>query len=83
MDLFKPCLDKYGYGYCSKMSYTKLANKMAYTNSADPAQTRSSLIRVFTVCLSTEYLKKKLHKKQNLGKKKVCNTVFKILGHLP
>ena len=41
-----------------------------YANSADPDQTapgRSSLIRVYTVCLSTSYFKKQLHKKQNLG----------------
>ena len=54
---------------------------MAYANSADPDQTGSSLIRVCTVCQSTKYFKKQLHKKQKLGKK-VWNEVFKILGHL-
>ena len=27
------------YGKCPKISYTKVANKMAYANSADPDQT--------------------------------------------
>ena len=29
------------YGRRQKISYTKLANKMAYTNSADPVQEQS------------------------------------------
>ena len=59
------------------MMYTKVSDKIAYTNKADPDQTaheeqldlRSSLIRVYTVCHSTMYFKKQVHKKQNLGKK--------------
>ena len=45
---------------------------MAYANSADPDQTapRSSLIWVYTVCHSTMYFKKQLHKKQILDEKK-------------
>ena len=65
-------LVKVVYGKCIKISYTKVSDKMAYANSADPDQTapeRSSLIRVYTVCHSTKYFKKELHKKQNLGQK--------------
>ena len=47
----------------------------------NPDQTRSSLIRVYTVCHSTKYFVKQLNKKQNLGKK-VLNKAFKISGHL-
>ena len=36
---------------------------------------RSSLIRVYTVCHSTKYFKKQLHKKQNK-----CSKVFKVFG---
>ena len=43
---------------------------------------RSNLIRVYTVCHSTKYFTKQMHKKQNLVKK-IWNKVFKILGHLP
>ena len=58
--------------FCSKVSYTKVADEMAYANSADPDAFRSSLtwvctvcmIRVYTVCYSTNYFKKQLHKKQ-------------------
>ena len=39
---------------------------MTYTDSADPDQTAPG-IRVYTVCFSTKYFKKQLHKKQNLG----------------
>ena len=31
--------EKVQYAKCSKISYSKVANKMAYTNSADPDQT--------------------------------------------
>ena len=31
--------DTTGYGKCPKISYTKVADKMAYANSADPDQT--------------------------------------------
>ena len=39
---------------------------MAY---AMQTQIRLLLIRVYTVCHSTKYLKKQLHKKQNIGQK--------------
>ena len=42
------------YGICSKILYTKMSDKMAYGNSADPDQTAP-------VCHSTKYFKKKLH----------------------
>ena len=46
-------------------------SKCLYTNIADPDQTApwSSLIWVYTVCYSTKYFKKELHKKQNFGQK--------------
>ena len=40
---------------------------MAYENSADPDQTAPE--RVYTVCYSTKFIKRQLHKKQNLGTK--------------
>ena len=56
---------------CPKISYSKVVDRTAYANSADPDQTatRSSRIKVYTVCHSTKYFKKQLHKKQNLGPK--------------
>ena len=42
---------------------------------------RSSLIRVYIVCHSTQYFKKQLHKKLYLGQK-VWNEVLEILGQL-
>ena len=76
------------YGRRQKISYTKLANKMAYANSADPDLTapetfRSSLIKVYTVFYCTKYLKKQLHKEQNLGQKNmeyIIQNMFKIFG---
>ena len=53
---------------------------MAYANSADPDQTApegAAWIRVYTVCHSTKYFKKQLHKKQNLGQNSMI-IVFKI-----
>ena len=46
-------------GKCPKIPYTKVSDKMAYANSADPDQTAP-------VCISIKYFKKELHKKQNL-----------------
>ena len=54
------------YSKCPKISNTKVSDKMTYANSAVLYQ-RSSLIRVYTVCHSTMYFQKQLHKKQNLG----------------
>ena len=51
---------------CPIILYTKSSDKIAYANSVDP---ESSLIRVYTVCPSTKYFKKELHKKQNLIQK--------------
>ena len=48
------------YGKCPRILYTKVSDKMAYAYSA---------IWVYTVCHSTKYCKKELHKKQNLGQK--------------
>ena len=53
---------------------------MAYANSAGPDQT--ARIRVLSVCLSSEYFKKQLHKKQTSSHREVQNKVFEILGHL-
>ena len=43
---------------CPKILYTKVTDKMAYTNNADPS---SSLITVYAVCKPTKYFKKQLH----------------------
>ena len=49
---------------------------MAHANSADPDQTAPGLIRVYTVCHSSRFFKKQMHKKQNLGKNSL--EVFEI-----
>ena len=56
-------------GKCTKISNTKVADKMAYANSANPDQTapEGGLIRVYTFCYSTKHFKKQVHKKQSLG----------------
>ena len=57
---------------------------MAYACNADPDQTApegSSLIRVYTVRLSTKYFVEEMHKKQSLAKK-LWHKVFETLGHL-
>ena len=63
------------YSKCPKILYTKISDKMAHANSAYPDQTApcsfsSCQIRINTVCHSTMYLKRKQHKKQNLGQNK-------------
>ena len=70
------------YGKCPKISYTKVANKMAYANSADPHQTvpEGGLIRVYTVCLFNKYFRNNF-RKAKFWAKKVWNKVFEILGH--
>ena len=72
------------YDKYSKILYTKVSYKMTYgyANSEDPDSFQSSLIRVYTVCNSTKYFEKQLHKKQNLGQK-IWNKAFEISGHLP
>ena len=65
------------YGIYPKISYTKVSDKLAYENSAEPDQT--SLSTLFAIPLSI--LRNNCMKKQNLGQK-VWNKVFKILGHL-
>ena len=61
----------YGYGKCPKSLHTKVADKMAYANNADPGQTAPlghvKVTAVCTVCPSTKYSKTQLHKKQNFG----------------
>ena len=54
-------------------------DKITYANSVVPDQTapkRSSLIRVYTVCQSTKYFKKQLHKKKKISPKTWWNKVF-------
>ena len=51
--------EKAVYGKFPKISNTKVHDKMTYA--------RSSLIRVYSVCHSTKYFKKRLHKKETLG----------------
>ena len=50
-----------------KRSYTTVSDKMAYANSADPDKDQRGGGGVYTVCHSTKYFKKQLHKKQTLG----------------
>ena len=61
------------YGKCPKILYTKVTDKMAHANSADPDQTAPEgailLIWVYTVCHSMVHFKKQLHKKQTLSQK--------------
>ena len=58
---------KKSYGKCPTILYTKVSDKVAYANSADPDQT--VLIKVYTVCHSIKYFKKQNHKMQNLNQK--------------
>ena len=58
------------HGKCPKISYTKVSDKMAYANSADPDQTaleRAVQSGSTLFCHFTKYFKKQLHKKQNLS----------------
>ena len=59
------------YVKCPKISHTKVSDKMAYANSADPDQTApEGAVWSGLHCLpSIKYFKKQLHKKQNLGLK--------------
>ena len=34
------------YGKCAKISYTKVSDKMAYANSADPDQTAPEILNI-------------------------------------
>ena len=49
-------MSKVQYGKCPEISYTKVSDKMAYANSADPDLL---LIRVYTFCHFTKYFKEK------------------------
>ena len=49
---------------------THVSDKMAYANCVDPDQSALESDQGLQCCHSTKYLKKQLHKKQNLGKKK-------------
>ena len=65
--LFMPILvmsDLSYYSKCLVRLYTKVSDKVAYANGANPDQTapEQNLIRVYTVCLSTNYFKKQLLK---------------------
>ena len=57
------------YGKCHKLLNTIVSDKMTYAKCRPRSDCswRSSLIRVYTVCYSTKYFKKQLHKKHNLG----------------
>ena len=58
------------YVFCTKIVYTKVSDKMAYANSADPDQTAPEEQSDQGLhCLPFHYFKKQLHKKQNLGQK--------------
>ena len=67
------------------MLYTKLSDKMAYANSADPDQTAPkgavwSGSTLFAIPLGSS---RSNSIKRNILAKKVWNKVFEILGHLP
>ena len=56
------------YCKCPKNSNTKVSDKMTYANSADPDQTApEGAVWSGSVCHSTKYFKKQVHKKHNLG----------------
>ena len=70
--LYSSVLSNMYYGKCLKILYTKVSDKTAYANSADPDQTAPSDQGLH--CLPFHSLfqeEKKLHKKQNLGPKSI------------
>ena len=58
--------------FASPICFSKVSDKMPHANSVDPV-----LIRVYTICHSTKYFKKQLHKSKTLAK-----ILLKSLGHL-
>ena len=58
------------YGKCPKISYNKVSDKMAYANSVDPDQTapEGAVWSGSTLFAIPSILRKKMHRKQNLGK---------------
>ena len=54
-----------------KTLYTKVSDKMAYANIADPDRTipMSSLITIYIACHTIKYFKKQLHKKAKFRQK--------------
>ena len=48
--------------------FSNVSDKIAYANSVNPDQTGpSSLIREYTVCHSTKYSKKRVHKTKSVA----------------
>ena len=72
------------YSKCPKISYSKVPDKMAYSNSADPDQTASegAVWSESTLFASPLSILRNNCIKSNSGKK-LWNKVFEILGHLP
>ena len=65
---FKNCDVQDIYGICPQIFYTKISDKIAYANSANPDQEHSDQgLHCLPFYYFTEYFKKQLHKKQNLG----------------
>ena len=62
--------------FASSSFISKVSDKMAYANSADPEQSDT----LIAIPLSILF-KKQMLKKHNLGQK-IWNNVFEILGHL-
>ena len=73
------------YGKCPKIYYTKVANKMAYANNADPDQTALSgaVWSGSTLFASSLCILRNSCIKSKIWAKKVRNKVFEIFGHLP
>ena len=72
---------QYIYSKCSKISYTKVSDKMAYANSADLDQTvhEGAAWSGSTVFAnSTKHFKKQMHKKQNFRQNKCGRKCLKF-----
>ena len=78
------------FGKCPKLSYTKVYDKMAYTNSADPDQIapkEQSDQGLHCLPFHQLFSEKKMHKKQDLGQKRgpkkypiKCLNIYHIYG---
>ena len=60
---------------CPKILYTKVSENW----HIQTVQAQLRLLRVYTVCHSTKYFKKQLHKKQNLGHKSMKQSVQNLI----
>ena len=74
--MFSQCTVKFRYydhstiktSFCQSHMFSNVSDKIAYANSVNPDQTGpSSLIREYTVCHSTKYSKKRVHKTKSVA----------------